>query len=114
MAGSKRAPAAKADPEPAAAEEAAPAGESPVISAVSKRLRNLRKKLKNVEALEALQRDNKELNPEQARGAPARARALSRRQRAAFAARHGPARPMQHRADACAARSCLLSRRRAP
>ena len=67
MAGSKRAPAAKADPEPVGADDAAPPGESPVVAVISKRLRNLRKKLKNVEGLEALQREGKELNPEQAR-----------------------------------------------
>ena len=110
MAGSKRAPGAKADPEPAPAEEAAAASESPVVALLSKRLRNLRKKLKNVEALEAMQRDNKELNPEQARRLPALTRV------------RGPTRdvPLRRRlasprlADAPRRRSCLLLRRRAP
>jgi len=65
MAGSKRAPAKAADPEPSVDE--APAGESPVVALISKRLRNLRKKLKNVEALEAMQRESKELDSLQAR-----------------------------------------------
>lgn len=75
MAGSsKRAPAASSDPEPAPAEGGA---EGPVLALLSKRLRAVRKKLKNVETLEALQRESKELNPEQARRSAFRAGAFA-------------------------------------
>ena len=47
--------------------EAPAAPESPVMSALGKRLRAIRKKLKNIEAIEALQAENREIDANQVR-----------------------------------------------
>jgi hypothetical protein len=65
MAGAKAKAAAKVEA-PAGAEPPA-AAESPVLSVLGKRLRAIKKKLKNVEVIEALVAENREIDANQVR-----------------------------------------------